>query len=1085
MGAWLAGPARPGAPGQRSTFDLHWPFAIHATRFLSVVLAVQLLGAAAADLTQLPPAAARAVDFVQDVQPIFAKSCYGCHGSQRQEAAFRLDAKEIALQGGDLGPAIVPGKSSESLLVQLVAGAVDGKVMPKKGDRLSAEQIGLVRAWIDQGAHWPDSASVKVASKRDHWAFRAPVRPPLPPVRNRSWARTPIDPFILARLEKEGLKPSPEADRVTLIRRLSLDLLGLPPTPEEVDAFVDDRSADAFRKVVERLLASPHYGERWGRHWLDAARYADSNGYEKDRARSIWAYRDWVIGAFNRDLPFDQFTLEQLGGDLLPNPTLEQRVATGFLRNSMLNQEGGIEPEQFRVEAMIDRMDAVGRAWLGLTINCCQCHNHKFDPISQKEYYQLFAFLNNDDEPFLEVPTPEQQQQREAIRREARALEDQAMGQATNLVARLAAWERSIAEAAGDWTVLDPQEVLSNPVKYEEQSDHSLLGGGDVYAEVTAKIWAETTLTNLTGFRLEALLHPNLPYGGPGILGKGTFHLAEFTVEACAAGNPTVTNQVKFRRALADAEPEGFSITNAIDGDTSKGGWSNEFGPSRRNHERRAVFECAEPLAGFPGGTKLLFTLYMRGLKDTKLECATIGRLRLSVTTRPGPLAVDPLTPAERGLLAIPAERRAPEQVRELFHVFRQHDPALASATRAIDNLFTNWPYAATTLVLQQRAEPRVTRVFKRGDWQKPTEAVPPGVPSALHPFPTDAPHNRLGLAQWIVDRRNPTTARVIVNRIWQAYFGQGLFTTPEDIGTRVDPPSHPELLDWLACEFMDPTVPLLSSNGAGVKADGAAAIPSSVDWTKQRGQPWSFKQMHRLIVNSATYQQSSRLTPALSQRDPYNRLLARGPRFRVEGEIVQDIALSASGLLNARVGGPSVFPPIPGSVADQVYGGFSWPESKGGDRYRRGMYTFWKRSLPFPTLVAFDAPTAETSCTRRVRSNTPVQALTTLNEKTFVEAAQAMGLRVLQQGGPDNSSRARFAFRLATGRAPTDKELKSLLHFWEEQYQYFENRTASALSVALADPKNVPPDVNVHKVAAWATVSRAILNLDETVTRE
>jgi mono/diheme cytochrome c family protein len=1028
--------------------------------FLELAFAGCALAVSAAEL---PPPAARPVDFAKDIQPIFANNCLSCHGPKRQEAAFRLDSKDIALQGGDLGPAIIPGNSAESLLVQFVSGAVPNKVMPRKGERLNAEQVGLLRAWIDQGANWPESASVKVVSKRDHWAFKAPVRPNVPvatkSLSNRQSGRgirsspNPIDAFIGARLGKDGLKFSPEADRPTLIRRLSLDLLGLPPTPAEVDAFVNDPSADAYSRLVERLLASPHYGERWGRHWLDAARYADSNGYEKDRARSIWAYRDWVIKAFNRDLPFDQFTLEQFGGDLLPNPTLDQRVATGFLRNSMMNQEGGIEPEQFRVEAMIDRMDAVGKAWLGLTLACAQCHNHKFDPLSQKEYFQLFAFLNNDDEPFIEVPTSEQQKKRDEILQQARALEEKARREATNLTERLASWESSLAGRAGHWTVLDPQEILSNPVKYEEQSDHSLLGGGDVYAEVTAKIWVETPLTNITGFRLEALTHPNLPYGGPGILGKGAFHLAEFIVEAYAMKDPTVTNKLKLRRALADAEAPGFSITNAIDGDTSKGGWSNDFGPRRKNHERRAVFECAEPVIGFIGGTKLVFTLYMRGLKDTKLDCATIGRIRLSATTDPAPLQVDPLTPSQRNLLVTPTGQRSPEQSRELFNVFREQDPAFAKVTKEIDNVFTNWPYTATTLVLQPRSEPRPTRMFKRGDWQKQTDEVQAEVPAWLHPFPKEAPRNRLGFARWIVDRRSPTTARVVVNRIWQAYFGQGLFTTPEDIGTRVDPPSHPELLDWLAVEFMD------------------------------RG--WSFKEMHRLITDSVTYRQSSKVTPALYAVDQYNFLLARGPRFRVEGEIVQDIALFASGLLNPKVGGPSAYPPIPGSVADQVYGGFTWPESKGEDRYRRGMYTFWKRALPFPALLSFDAPPAENSCTRRVRSNTPLQALTTLNERTYVDAAQAMGLRVMKEGGDDNRSRAVYAFRLCTGRAPAEKELKSLLNFWEEQYRYFEDRTAAALTVGLANTTNVPPDVNLHKVAAWAMVSRAILNLDETITKE
>jgi len=409
-----------------------------------------------------------------------------------------------------------------------------------------------------------------------------------------------------------------------------------------------------------------------------------------------------------------------------------------------------------------------------------------------------------------------------------------------------------------------------------------------------------------------------------------------------------------------------------------------------------------------------------------------------------------------------------------LFDVFRFQDAGFAEANQEIDSVLTNWPYAATTLALQQRVVPREAHIFKRGDWQRPGENVVPDVPAVLHPFPNDAPRNRLGLARWLVDRRSPTTARVIVNRIWQAYFGQGLFITPEDIGTRCEPPSHPELLDWLACEFMEPSAHVESLNRSSVKTDEPSTSP-----------PWSIKHIHRLIVQSAAYRQSSKVSPELLANDPYNRLLARGPRFRVDAEIVQDIALSASGLLNPKIGGPSVRPPIPASVGDTVYGGFSWPENTGDDRFRRGMYTFWKRSLPFPSLIAFDAPTSENSCPRRVRSNTPLQALTTLNEKTFVEAAQAMGLRVWKEGGKDDPGRATYAFRLCTGRAPTERELKSILRFWDEQYKYFEDRSAAALAVAVPDIKNVPPEVNLHKVAAWAMVSRAILNLDETITKE
>jgi hypothetical protein len=450
----------------------------------------------------------------------------------------------------------------------------------------------------------------------------------------------------------------------------------------------------------------------------------------------------------------------------------------------------------------------------------------------------------------------------------------------------------------------------------------------------------------------------------------------------------------------------------------------------------------------------LLITLHQKyDNKETPIDCAMIGCLRLSVTTDATPLSIDPLTPAQRQSLALAADRRSADQQRELFNLFRFSDPAFTNLNQQIDNSWTNWPYPPTTLVLRQRAIPRVTHLFKRGDRLRPGEMVQAGVPSVLNPLPAGAASDRLGLAKWIVDKRNPTTARVIVNRVWQAYFGQGLVTTPEDLGTRVETPVYPELLDWLACEFMD--------------------------------SGWSFKKLHRLIVSSATYRQSAKVTPELYARDQYNRLLARGPRFRVEGEIVQDIALSVSGLLNPKIGGPSVYPPIPASVGDTVYGGFNWPESKGEDRYRRGLYTFCKRSLPFPLLTAFDAPSGETACPRRPVSNTPLQALTTLNEKTFVEAAQALALRVIKEGGRDNRARAAFAFELCTSRKPTSTETDALLRFWKEQYVYFEERTAAAVNVAVADLKNLPADVNLHKVAAWAMVSRTLLNLDETVTKE
>lgn len=1017
---------------------------------------------AAVDVSTLPPAVTRTVDFAVDIQPVFVKHCYSCHGPEKQRADLRWDDKASALGSGDNGPHLVPGKSAESRMIHLVVGLEPDSIMPPKGEPLSAAEIGLLRAWIDQGANWPETGESAEAAKRNHWAFKPPLRPAVPEVRNKKWSRNPIDHFILARLEQEKLKPSAEADHVTLIRRLTLDLTGLPPTIAEVDAFLADKKSGAYERLVERLLASPHYGEKWARHWLDLARYADTNGYEKDRPRSIWPYRDWVINALNRDLSYDQFIVEQLAGDLLPNATRDQQIATGFLRNSMLNQEGGIEPEQFRVEAMIDRMDTLGKSVLGLTINCAQCHNHKYDPISQKEYFQLYAFLNNDDEAFLEVPTAKHEQQRAEIGAKVRELEAAAMKADTNLAERMAAWEKEITDAdeAGSWIVLDPQEWHNFASKFEKQADKSLLGGGDLQPGAFLKVWVDTDLTNITGFRLEALTNPNLVHNGPGLGNKGEFLLREFTVEAYARHNPTVTNKVKFTRVAASAEVPGFGITNAIDGNTEKGGWSPSLTPDHRNRNHTAVFQCAEPF-GFSGGTRLLIELHQKFEKekdqefdkDSKLVSHALGCVRLSVTTNGAPVKADPLTVEQRALLAKPVEQRSAMEQQKLFSVFRLADTNFAALNTNIANAYKDWPYPPTTLVLQQRPTPRVTHLFKRGDMNRPGEEVEPGVPSVLNPLPAEAPRNRLGLAQWLVAAQNPTTARVAVNRAWMTFFGQGLVTTPEDFGTRVETPSHPELLDWLAREFAD--------------------------------SGWSLKQLHRLIVTSATYRQSSKVPRELYAKDQYNKLLARAPRVRVEGELIQDLALAMSGLLNIKIGGPSVYPPIPGNVGDTVYGGFKWPESKGEDRYRRGLYTFWKRSLPFPSLAAFDAPSGETSCPRRVRSNTPLQALTTLNEKTFVEAAQAMGLRVLKEGGSDERSKMVYAFRLATGRNPTSDETRKLLKFWEEQYRYFENRTADALEVAVPDIKSVPKEVNLHRVAAWAMVSRTLLNLDETVTKE
>ncbi|HKQ79429.1 MAG TPA: PSD1 and planctomycete cytochrome C domain-containing protein [Blastocatellia bacterium] len=1002
----------------------------------------------------------RRVDFRRDIEPIFRANCYQCHGEKKASAQLRLDNKQLAMKGGISGAMIAPGNSKESRLMKRILGEGDEARMPLTGNPLKPAQIELIRKWIDQGADWPEdpqSATGKGRNPRpaipQHWAFVAPARPKPPSVKNRSWVRTPIDNFVLAQLEKQGLAPSPEADKVTLFRRLNLDLTGLPPAIEEVDLFLNDAGLDAYGKQVNRLLESPHYGERWGRWWLDAARYADTNGFEKDRARSIWPYRDWVIKAFNQDMPFDRFTIEQLAGDLLPQPTLDNQVATGFLRNSMLNQEGGVDPEQFRVEGVIDRVDAVGKAFLGLTISCAQCHNHKFDPIAQTEYYRFYAFLNNDDEPAIEVPDEKMAERRKEILSKIATIENDLIAGDADLPKRMSAWEIGVRNYETRWTPIKDGEIFAAfGVKFERLEDGSFVAKGDNATTNNYIVRAKTSLKKISGVRVEFLTDPHLPRGGPGRAPDGGFYFSEFSFEAAPLDKPDAVEKIALDNVTADFELPDSPAKNVIDGNF-KTHWSSDAGPVRRNQNRQFVFETRGTI-GYDNGAALTFQLAQKrdDSIDTEQRQPNIGRFRISVTDAPNPKA-DPLPASARRILSIPADQRSELQRREVFGFYRAIDPALVEANKKIDELMREWPYGPTTLALVPREIPRETRIFNRGDWKRPGDAVNPGVPAALHQFPKDAPPNRLGLAMWIVDKNNPLTARVIVNRIWQQYFGQGLVTTPEDFGSRCEHPSHPELLDWLAAEFIE--------------------------------SGWSIKHIHRLIVNSAVYRQSSKVTPKLLEVDPYNRWLARAPRIRVESEIVRDVALAASGLLNRKIGGPSVFPPLPAGVMDLAYGGFRWDNATGMDRYRRGMYTFWKRTVPYPSMVAFDSPNGDFSCTRRVRSNTPLQALTTLNDTMFVEAAQALAIRIWKNGGSDDRSRMIHAFRLCVSREPDQFELRKLMELLDDQKKYFEGRTSAAVYVTAMDLNKIPEDVDLHKVAPWTMVARVLLNMDETITRE
>ena len=1012
------------------------------------------------------------VDFVKDIQPILEKSCYSCHGEKMQMAGLRLDSKQLALAG----KAIVAGNAAESRLYQRVAGIGDQARMPMGGEPLNAAQIALIKSWIDQGAEWPESVGVSVAEVKKHWAYIPPTRPALPQVASKQWPVNPIDSFVLARLEKEGLTSSAEADRVTLLRRLSLDLIGLPPTIEELDAFLKDTSKSAYEKQVERLLNSPHYGERWGRIWLDAARYADSDGYEKDKQRWVWFYRDWVIKAMNRDLPYNQFIIEQLAGDQLPHPTQDQIVATGFLRNSMINEEGGIDPEQFRMEAMFDRMDAVGKSILGITIQCAQCHNHKYDPLKQEEYYRIFAFLNNSHEANAAVYTPEQEMKRAEIYRQIRETEAELQHRNPDWQEQMARWEENVKNDQPEWVVVRPsvEADTAGGQKYLPMKDGSFLCQGYAPTKHRAKMTVKTDVRNITAFRLELMNDPNLPLGGPGRSQKGTAALTEFEVEAASADAPDKFTKVKIVNATADVNPPETPleaifydktdrarvtgpINFAIDG-KDETAWGIDVGPVRRNLPRKTVFQAESPVSNSQG-TVLNFYLTENhgGWNSDDNQSHNLGRIRLSITSVPDAKA-DPVPQNVREILSIPKEQRTPAQVQAIFSYWRMTVPEWQEVNAKIEALWRQHPEGASQLVLQARAEPRETHVLMRGDFLKPGKEVNPGVPAFLNPLPPEAPPTRLTFANWIVDRQAPTTARSIVNRIWLAYFGIGIVSTAEDLGRQCETPSHPELLDWLAVEFMD------------------------------RG--WSMKTVHRLIVTSATYRQSSKVTPELYARDPYNRLLARGPRFRVDGEIVRDIALSASGLLNPQIGGPSVYPPAPDFLfaPPASYGPKNWYEAKGDDRYRRALYTFRYRSVPYPMLQVFDAPNGDMSCVRRSRSNTPLQALTTLNEPLFLETAQALALRTIQEGGDTDQNRLTYAFRRCLSRPPTDQEKTELIALLEKQKQRLVDGWISPWDLAgirdghmPALPKAATP----VQLAAWTTVSRVLLNLDETITKE
>ncbi len=1157
-------------------------------------------------------------DFARDVRPILARHCFKCHGPDEttRKGKLRLDLPAAATAPAKSGkPAIVPGKVSESELVARILSTDPDEVMPTPAAKLelSATQKETLRRWIEAGAEY-----------KEHWAFIAPVRPPVPAA---ATGTHPIDAFIQTKLKAAGLSPSPPADPATLLRRLSLDLNGLPPSPDEVAGFTAGPIPNLKSQIsnpADRLLASPAYGERWARKWLDLARYADTNGYEKDRGRQIWPWRDWVVTALNADMPFDQFSIEQLAGDMLPNATAQQIIATGFHRNSMLNEEGGIDPLEFRFHAMTDRMAVTGASWLGLTLQCAQCHTHKFDPIQHREYYSMMAFLNNADEPDFSIRPPDaDEQERQRIEKrqalltalpdrwpggeiqwetakptsvtadgdDTRILDDGSVlftspgpaktdaiiyfytklpdvrhlkiealtddslprkgpgrtphgnfvlseitveavhaslgskphkhkltsaeatveqngfpagdaidgdpgtgwavdapggklneartavfhfaepihlsGEGTGFIVKLsqqhgghhtmgrvrisigadaataepraamnvafAAWQKKERAAVVDWITLKPERAVSNSPLLTIQPDNSVLASGDITKSDTYDLTFRTAERDITAIKLEALPHDSLPARGPGMAyyegPKGDFFMGEFQLSA--GGQP-----VKIASATDSYTKNNFGgnagSLKAFDGDAQTG-WSTSGAEGQANE---AVFVLEKPLTPADG------ELSLKMLFGRHYACP-LGHFRISITTAPR-AAASTLSAGTQSLLEkqnLTAAERA-----TLLTAFLSQAPELAAARKEIEALEKS-PAYQTTLVMRERpaGNPRATRIHHRGEYTQPEETVEPAVLSFLNPLPKDAPRNRLAFARWLVSRDNPLTARVIVNRHWAAFFGRGLVRTQEDFGYTGDLPTHPDLLDWLAVEFME--------------------------------SGWSVKKLHRLIVTSAAYQQSSRVTGRGAEMDPDNTLFWRGPRHRLEAEQIRDSALSVTGLLSGKMGGPGVFPPQPAGVTTEgTYGAMAWTPATGEDRYRRSLYTFTKRTAPFAMSTTFDAPTGEACVARRDVSNTPLQSLTLLNDIMFMEAAKALAKTVSAAQPGTVEEKLRPLLLRIFSRPAADDEVATLSAFFTAQQQRF---TKGEL-----DPAKTAGEGGDAARAAWTLTIRALLNTDEFVTK-
>ncbi len=1030
---------------------------ITATSVLAILLCITTLPVLGQSSKSQTPGQ---VDFDRDIRPILSNTCYTCHGpdANKRVTDLRFDV-EGSLFGEHDEPVVVRGKPTESALIaRITSGDPDYRMPPVDSmQQLSKAQIELLKVWVEQGA-----------SYSGHWSFQPIVRPELPNLITLDWPRNGIDQFVLNRMTERKLHPSERASKETLIRRITLDLIGLPPTLDEVDVFLADDSPQAFEKVVDRLLASERFGEHFATAWLDAARYADSNGYQQDRTRTLWPWRDWVIRAFNSNMPFDQFTIEQLAGDQLENSTQDQRVATGFHRNHMLNGEGGRIAEESRVEYVMNRVETTGEVWLGLTVGCTRCHDHKYDPVSQREFYQFYSYFNSIDEsgsvdaggnanPVLAVPTKEQSIQQSELGQKLADLQKELRSVTAAELQR--AWEAaklaelSTGQTPPVWELLKPARFVSEQGQTMTlQEDGSLLLTGKNPNNDNYEIEFVASSSGITGIRIEAVPHPEFTNGGFARSDSGNFVLTDFSVQA-RRSKETEFSLVKFGSAQASFEQGGLTIDKSVDGNP-KTGWA-VHNPTDMKIPRQAVYVFDKPIGGSEGTT-----LIVRMKHESQHAFHNLSRFRILVTTQPEPKldSSDGGREALVNALNVELEKRNDAQKKLIAEEFRKGSPEVVAVQKQIDGakkLQSDLDkQIVRTMVMQDRKDARETFVLNRGVWDQPIKEQPiqSATPDCLPGLPEGVPKNRLSLAKWVVSKNNPLTPRVVVNRYWQHFFGTGLVTTPEDFGSQGERPTHPQLLDWLGAEFVE--------------------------------SGWNVKHMLKLIVMSATYQQSSTSTPAMTEADSSNQWLARGARFRLTSQAIRDQALAVSGLLVNKIGGAPVKPYQPlGIWSDLSLGKIKYEQDHGEDLYRRTLYTFWRRASA-PTML-FDVATRQVCKVRTSRTNTPLHALVLMNDDTYVEASRKLAERVLLEGGASDDDRLAFGFRLATCRHVTSDERSVLLDVLNKVRADYATDAEKVNALLSRGESPVNDKLDRPELASFAAVMNMILNLDEVITKE